>query len=134
MKLKSLLIIVTLFLVTNSFSQNYRLYSMVDQNQTVTLIRGDVTINDDGVYMTIKMGGQETPANFVFSQMALELTKQAEIGTKSFKTYQNKDKTIRLRITQDSNPPTKRDAASIIYDLKDNFTGTITTVTYLLKI
>ena len=128
-KLLFLLLIVPVL----GFSQDYSLYSMVDQNQTVTPIRGDVTINDDGVYMTIKIGGQETPANFVFSQMALELIQQGELGTKSFKTYENKDRTIRLRITQDSNPPTKRDAASIIYDLKDTFSGAITTYTYLLK-
>ena len=128
-KLLLLLLIAPIF----TFSQDYSLYSMVDQNLNVTPIKGDVTINDDGVYMTIKMGGQETPANFVYSQMGLELTQQGELGTKTFKTFENKDKTIRLRITQDKNPPTKRDAASVIYDLKDSFSGTVTTYTYLLK-
>lgn len=90
-------------------------------------------IDDNGVYMTLKMGLQKTEANFIYSELQLELTQNNQLDSKSFKTFQNKEKTIRLRLIQDDNPPTKREAATIIYDMKDDFSGTITTFTYLLK-
>ena len=132
-QIRNLVFVVAILFPMTILCQEYALYSMVDQNQNVTPIKGDVRIDDNGVYMTLKMGGQKTEANFIYSELQLELTQNNQLDSKSFKTFQNKEKTIRLRLIQDDNPPTKREAATIIYEMKDDFSGTITTFTYLLK-
>jgi len=119
------LIVISLIIlsVNYSFSQDYTFRRMIMTGSPFLKISGKVSVSDS--IIVINTDGQVIK---YYVEKTVDL-----IGFKQFKGLEPQSPDHEIRFTLNNlSPISKKETASLIHEIKDNFRNTVTTLTYPL--